>query len=153
MVMFILLNFLTLEWDISRTIMTVLLTYHVCNEPTHFSASGYGQLRKYVRLFIVVNCFAYSRLIFVLLDHEGRHKSALNLRQPAKQVACCKQGKIRKSGEWLEDFYGNKTGVPDWYINYGKSAIAEAGEFELMFLQIPRFALFPKQNITSYISA
>ena len=48
------------------------------------------------------------------------------------EVACCKQGKIRKSGEWLEEFYRNKTGVPHWYTNYGKSAIAAANNFELM---------------------
>ena len=47
--------------------------------------------------------------------------------------ACYKQEKIRKSEEWLEDFYGNKTDVLDWYTTYGKSAIAAAGEFELMF--------------------
>ena len=65
-------------------VMTVSLIYYVCNEPTHFSASGDGQLRKYVRHIIVINCLAYSWLIFVLLDHEQRNKSALNLRQPAK---------------------------------------------------------------------
>ena len=53
--------------------------------------------------------------------------------QPETKVACCKQGKIRNSGQWLKDFYGNKTGGPDWYTIYGKSAIAAAGEFELMF--------------------
>ena len=49
------------------------------------------------------------------------------------KVVCCKQGKSKKLREWLEDFYGNKTGVPDWYTTYGKSGTAAAGEFELMF--------------------
>ena len=30
-------------------------------------------------------------------------------------------------------FYGNKTGVLDWYTTCGKSVTAEAGEFERMF--------------------
>ena len=78
-----------------------------------------------------INCFAYSYLIFVLLDHEQRPTKT---QATCKiKVACCKQGKIRKWREWLEDFYGNKTSVPDWYTTYGKSAIAAAGEFELMF--------------------
>ena len=64
------------------------------------------------------------------------------------KVACCKQEKIRKSGEWLEDFYGNKTGVPDWYTTYGKSAIASAGEFELMFTdtEIHKIVRISKSN-------
>ena len=104
--------------------MTVSLTYYVFNEPTHFSASGYSQLGKYVRRIIVVNYVAYSCLTFGLLDHD----KDTNPSQPETtckiKVACCKQKNVRKSGEWLEDFYGNKTGVSDWYTTYGISAIA-----------------------------
>ena len=72
-------------------------------------------------------------LIFVSLNHEPRHKSALDLRQPAKQkLPVVNRKRIRQSGEWLEDFYGNIIGVPDWYTTYGKAAIATTGEFERM---------------------
>ena len=68
---------------------------------TSFYSMTVSLTRKYVRCIIVVNCFAYSCLVFVLLDHEQRHKPETTCKI---KDACCKQGKIRKSGEWLEDF-------------------------------------------------
>ena len=62
------------------------------------------------------------------------------------KVACCKRGKMRKSGEWPEDFYGNKTSVPVWYTTFGKSAIAAAGEFELMFTNTEIHKIFVSQK-------
>ena len=119
--------------------MTASVTYYECNGSTHFSASGYGQLRKFVIRIIVINCFAYSGVIFVLLDHEERHKSALNLGQPAKQKLPIANGGKKKIKRMARRFLWNKTSVRDWYTTYGKSTIAAAGEFELIFTQIPRF--------------
>ena len=75
---------LTLMLKMKDWLMTVSLTYYVWNEPSHSLASGYGQFREYVRLIIVVNCFAYSCLIFVLLDHKQRHKGPVKLIKQVK---------------------------------------------------------------------
>ena len=79
--------------------MTVSLTYYVCNEPTHFSASGYDQLRKYVRCIIVVSYFAYAYLIFVLLDQEQRQSPPLtcdNLQNKSCLLQTGENKKIRR---------------------------------------------------------
>ena len=77
-----------------------------------------------------------------------RHKSALSLRQSAKGKLPAANRENKKSGEWLEDFCGNKTGVPEWYTTYGKSAIAAAGEFESMFTntEVHKIVRIPKTN-------
>ena len=67
--------------------MAVSLTYYVCNEPTHVSVRGYGQLRKYVRRIIVVNCLLIAYFLFMsdLCFTQSRTK-AHNLRQPATRA-------------------------------------------------------------------
>ena len=49
------------------------------------------------------------------------------------KVTFCKQGKNKKIRRMARRFCGNKAGVPDQYTTCGKSATAEACEFELMF--------------------